>query len=151
MGQLFHPFAARLMVDFAPVSKPTLTKRDLGVKVCATTPLRRALHLLGYSRKWPLYAEDRVKARHATEREQALGHIAFSRVPHLCAVGRRHWRLDEREDVGGTLTVLTPTPDGEFWYSVGELRLKVGDPLPEVRERVKVFLKGLPPIPRLPR
>lgn len=95
-----------------------------------------------------LQAGNRIRARHATEREVELGRAALCRSSNGCAVGRRYWRLDEAVDVGGTLWVMTPTPDGEFWYSVGSLRLKVGDDLQETRERVRAFLREIPRLPR---
>lgn len=148
--RLFPPFAARLMIDYAPVSKPILTKRDLDIKTYHHVHKRQVLSLLGFTRRyqWGLQAGNKVRARLATEREVELGRIALVRSSYGCSVGRRWWRLDEREDVGGTLWVMTPTPDGEFWYDVGSIRLKVGEPIPEVRERVRCFLRSIPPIPR---
>ncbi len=147
---LFPPFAARLMVDYAPVSKPTITKRDLDIRTFRGSHKRAVLTMLGFTRRyqWGLQAGNKVRARHATPQEVALGHAALVRSSYGCSVGRRWWRLDEREDVGGTLYVFSPTPDGEFWYDVGSIRLKVGEPIPEVRERVRCFLRSIPPIPR---
>ncbi|TXH48914.1 MAG: hypothetical protein E6Q97_23785 [Desulfurellales bacterium] len=147
---LFPPFAARLMIDYAPVSKPTLTKRDLDIRTFRGTHKRSVLTLLGFTRRyqWGLQAGNRVRARHATPQEIELGHAALVRSSYGCAVGRRYWRLDPEPNVGGTLWVMAPTPDGEIWYSVGEIRLNVGEPLPEVRERVKSFLREIQPIPR---
>ena len=150
MPRLFQPFAARLMISYAPVSKPTLTKRDLSIHTYHHALQRGVLCQLGFTRRYPwgLHAGAKILARPATDREIELGRVALDRSPDLCAVGRRWWRLDPEPDVGGVLTVLTPTLDGEFWYSVGELRLKVGDDLGEVRERVKSFLRSIPRLPR---
>ncbi len=127
-----------------------MTKRDLDIKTYHHVHKRSVLSLLGYTRRyqWGLQAGNRVRARLATEREVELGRIALVRSSYGCSVGRRWWRLDEAVDVGGTLWVMTPTPDGEFWYDVGSIRLKVGEPIPEVRERVRCFLRSIPPIPR---
>lgn len=148
MARLFPFFAPRLMLDYAPVSKPFLTKRELGLVSYNSASLRRALLLLGYTRKRRLNAEDRVYARRATEREVALGRIALDPAEDLGSVLRRYWKLDEAPDVGGALYVFSPSEDGEFWYSVGELRLKVGDDLQETRERVREFLRAIPRLPR---
>jgi hypothetical protein len=151
MPRLFPPFAARLMISYAPASKPTITKRDLDIKTYHHVHKRQVLSLLGYTRRyqWGLQAGHKVRARHATEREVELGRIALVRSSNGCAVGRRYWRLDSEPDVGGTLWVMAPTPSSdEIWYSVGELRLKVGDDIGEVRERVRCFLRSIPPIPR---
>lgn len=95
-----------------------------------------------------LQAGNRIRARHATAKEIELGRIALDRFDR-CAVGRRYWRLDEKPDVGGTLWVMAPSPSSdEFWYSVGSIRLKVGEPIPEVRERVRAFLRSIPKMTR---
>jgi hypothetical protein len=150
MRRLFPPFAARLMIWYAPVSKGTLTKRDLDIKSYHSAHKRQVLSLLGYTRRyqWGLQAGHKVRARHATPQEIELGRAALVRSSNGCSVGRRLWKLDPEPDVGGTLWVMSPSLDGEFWYSVGELRLRVGEPLPEVRERVLAFLKAIQPIPR---
>ena len=150
MPRLFQPFAARLMISYAPAYKPTLTKRDLSIHTYHHALQRQVLSQLGFTRRYPwgLHAGAKILARHATEREVELGRIALVRSSNGCSVGRRWWRLDEAVDQGGTLTVFSPSLDGEFWYDVGSIRLNVGDPLPEVRERVKAFLRSIPPIPR---
>lgn len=87
-------------------------------------------------------------ARHATPMEVELGRAALQHSD-VVGLGRRWWRLDEAEDVGGVLSVFSPIDDeGEFWYDVGSIRLKVGDDLGEVRERVRTFLRSLPRLPR---
>jgi len=148
--RLFPPFAARLMIWYAPVSKPTLTKRDLDIRTFRGAHKRSVLCLLGFTRRYRfgLQAGNRVRARNATPKEVELGRIALCRSSNGCAVGRRLWKLDPEPDVGGTLYVFSPTPDSEFWYEVGSLRLNVGDPLPEVRERVKAFLREIPKLAR---
>lgn len=148
---LFAPFAARLMIAYAPVSKPTLTKRDLDIRTFRGAHKRSVLTLLGFTRRyqWGLQAGNRVRARNATEREVELGRIALDRSTHLCAVGRRWWRLDPEPNVGGTLWVFSPSPSSdEIWYDVGSIRLKVGDDLKETRERVKAFLRSIPRLPQ---
>lgn len=149
MRRLFPFFAPRLMIDYAPVSKPVLTKRELGLVACNSCLLRRTLLLLGYTRKAWLHAEDRVNAWYATAREVALGRIALDPGTDLGSVLRRWWRLDPEPDVGGSLSVFSPLDDeGEVWGEVGAIRLHVGDPLPETRERVRSFLWSIPRLPR---
>lgn len=147
---LFPPFAVRLMIWYAPVSKGTLTKRDLDIRTFRGAHKRAVLCQLGFTRRYcyGLQAGNRVRARHATEREVELGRAALVRASNGCAVGRRLWRLDPEPDVGGTLWVMAPTEDGEFWYDVGSIRLNVNDPLPEVRERVREFLRSIPKVTR---
>jgi len=140
------------MIDYAPVSKGTLTKRDLDIRTFRGSHKRTVLSQLGYTRRYcyGLQAGNRVRARHATDREVELGRAALVRSSYGCAVGRRYWRLDEKPDQGGTLWVMTPSPSSdEIWYDVGSIRLRVGEDLGEVRERVRAFLKSIPPIPRL--
>lgn len=148
--RLFQPFAARLMISYAPVSKPTLTKRDLSIHTYHHALQRQVLSQLGFTRRYPwgLHAGAKILARHATEREVELGRVALCRSSNGCSVGRRYWKLDEKPDVGGTLWVMAPTEDGEFWYDVGSIRLNVNDPLPEVRERVRGFLRSTPKLAR---
>jgi len=138
------------MIDYAPVSKPTLTKRDLDIKTYHHVHKRSVLSLLGYTRRyqWGLQAGHKIRARNATPQEVELGRAALVRSSYGCSVGRRWWKLDEAVDQGGTLTVFSPSRCGEFWVSVGELRLRVGDDLQETRERVRSFLREIPPIPR---
>ena len=139
------------MIWYAPALRPTLTKRDLDIKTYHHVHKRSVLSLLGYTRRyqWGLQAGHKVRARHATPQEIELGRIALVRSSYGCSVGRRYWRLDEKPDQGGTLWVMAPSPSSdEIWYDVGELRLNVGDPLPEVRERVKAFLRSIPKMTR---
>lgn len=151
MPRLFQPFAARLMISYAPAYKPTLTKRDLSIHTYHHALQRGVLCQLGFTRRYPwgLHAGAKILARHATEREVELGRVALCRSSNGCSVGRRYWKLDEKPDVGGVLTVFSPSPSSdEIWYSVGELRLRVGDDLGEVRSKVRSFLKTIPPLPR---
>lgn len=151
MPRLFQPFAARLMISYAPAYKPTLTKRDLSIHTYHHALQRQVLSQLGFTRRYPwgLHAGAKILARHATEREVELGRVALVRSSYGCSVGRRWWRIDEVPDVGGTLWVMSPSPSSdEIWYSVGSIRMRVGEPIPEVRERVRTFLRSIPRLPR---